>query len=340
LRAAILAGTALSLACGMRPAEARAQDAVGEFYRGKTVYILVGVNVGAAYDLQARLLARHLRAHLPGQPSIVVQNMIGAGGIKMANYLYKIAPQDGTYLGMLGNTLPASQTVGAAGIEFDALNYKWIGAISPIVLTMAAWSSKGVKTIEDARRTETIAAASTKGAITYTFPAMLNAFLGTKFKIVTGYEGLSDMSLALERREADAVASSWSGWKTTKPLWLKEKKLDILIQTEPKTDELKGIPSVEDLAKTDDDRRVIGIIDSGAKLGFPLVAAPGTPPERVAALRGAFEAAMADPAFLKEAQTMSLEVNPVKGAALEGIVRRLHDTPANLVARAKPIIGN
>jgi tripartite-type tricarboxylate transporter receptor subunit TctC len=337
---AVLAAIAGLAAC-VPSFAADAPDAkLAEFYRGKTINLLIGVNVGAAYDLQGRLIARHLRQQIPGQPTIVVQNMVGAGGLKMANYLANIAPHDGTYLGMLGNTLVASQAVQADGVEFDARQFGWVGTIAPIVMTMTTWSSKGLPTMHDVQVKQPIAAASAKGAITYTFPLMMNQFLGANFKIVTGYEGLSDMSLAMERGEADAVASSLSGWKTTKPDWLKDKKIDLIVQTEPKSAELPNVPSVEELAKNDDDRQVIDLIVSGVKIGFPLVATPGVPPERLAMLRRAFSQAMRDPEFRKDAASMQLDVDPVEGEKLQETVGKLLDTRKDLVDRARPIISN
>lgn len=332
-------GTAI--AAGVLLASTMVCDAKADtsFYARKTLNILVGVNVGAAYDLQARLIGRHMKEQLPGLNAVIVQNMIGAGGLKMANFLYNMAPQDGTYLGMLGNTLVASQAVGAPGIMFDAGKFNWIGAISPIVLTMATWHDRGAGDFAAARTTETIAAASARGAITYTFPMMMNVLLGTKFRIVTGYKGLSDMSLALERGEAEAVASSWSGWKTTKREWLRDRKLRILVQTEPKSAELPGVPSVEELAANEDDRQVIELIVSGARLGFPLVAAPGAPRDRVELLRNGFASIMRSGPFRREAEAMALEIDPISGASLQQTVARILATPKHLVERAKPIIA-
>src|SRR5215813_6001861 len=183
--AALLAATVVLGVAGARA------DTVADFYRGKTINVYIGVNVGGGYDFEARLLARFMKAHIPGNPALVPQNMIGAGGIKMANFLYAIAPQDGTAIGMFPNTLIAVQAVGTDGAQYDANKYAWIGSVSTSPLTIAVWHSKGVRTIEDARSRDVVVAASNKGAITYTFPRMLNEFLGTKFKIVSGYQGNS-----------------------------------------------------------------------------------------------------------------------------------------------------
>ncbi|MEA2904222.1 MAG: hypothetical protein QOI12_1609, partial [Alphaproteobacteria bacterium] len=176
-------------------------QSVADFYRGKTVNVLIGVGVGGEYDLQARLVARHIGKHIPGNPLVVPQNMTGAGGIKMANYLFTQAARDGTNIGMLGNNFPATQAVGAQGVLYDSVKFNWLGTMAAVVETMAVWHTAGVKTVDDLRQKEIVAGASGKGAITYIYPSMMNEFLGTKFKIVTGYQGGNEVSFAMERGE-------------------------------------------------------------------------------------------------------------------------------------------
>src|SRR5262244_1099195 len=313
-------------------------DAVADFYRGKTINVYIGVNVGGGYDFEARLLARFMRAHIPGNPTLVPQNMIGAGGIKMANFLYAIAPQDGTAIGMFPNTLIAVQAVGTDGAQYDANRFSWIGSMTTSPLTFTTWHTSGVTTIEEARRRELTVAASNKGAITYTFPRMLNEFLGTKLKIVSGYQGNSTMVVAMERGEVDAVTNSWDSWKSLNPAWLAEKKINLLVQTEPKAKEL-AIPSVQELARNDEDRQVIALILSGDALGKPLAFSPNVPPERVQALRDAFDATIKDPEFIKAAAAARIEVNSIVGVTLQDTVRRVLATPKHLAERARAIIA-
>jgi tripartite-type tricarboxylate transporter receptor subunit TctC len=324
-----------ALSLSMAPAHA---DPVADFYRGKTINVYVGVNVGGGYDFEARLLARYMRAHIPGNPMLVPQNMIGAGGIKMANYLASIAPQDGTAIGMFPNTLIAAQAVGTDSVQYDANKFAWLGAMSLSPLTFAVWHTTGVRTIAEARQRELVVAASNKGAITYTFPRMLNEFLGLRLKIVSGYQGNSTMVVAMERREVDGVTNSWDSWKSLNPTWIAEKKINLLLQTEPKAKEL-AMPSVQELARNEDDRRVIELIVSGDALGKPLAAAPNVPPERVAALRDAFDATLKDPGFIEAANAARIEVNPVRGVALQATVVRVLATPKNLAARARAIVA-
>jgi len=314
-------------------------DSVADFYRGKTISVLIGVNVGGGYDFEARLLARFMRAHIPGNPVLVPQNLIGAGGIKMANFLYSIAAQDGTAIGMFPNTLIAAQAVGTEGVQYDANRFSWIGSISTSPVTLAVWHTAGVASIADAQRREIVVAASNKGAITYTFPHMLNELLGTRFKIVSGYQGNSTMTVAMERGEVQGVTNSWDSWKAFNPAWIAERKIKILVQDEPKAKDLADVPSVQELARNADDRRVIELIVAGDALGKPVAASPNVPAERVKALREAFEATLRDPAFLEAAAAARTEIAPVPGVELQAIVQNVLATPKNLAERAKSIIA-
>ena len=319
-------------------APARA-DSVADFYHGKTITMLIGINVGGGYDFEARLLARFIRAHIPGNPTIIPQNMVGAGGIKMANYLYSIAPQDGTAIGMLAATLPAVQAVGTEGVQFDANKLLWIGSISQSPVTLATWYTSGIETIADARAKEVVAAASNKGAITYTFPHMMNELLGTHIKIVSGYQGNGTMTIAMERGEVQAVTNSWDSWKSFNPEWVAEKKIRILVQTEPKSSELAGIPSVQELARNAEDRQVIDLITSGDGLGTPVAAPPNVPSDRLQALRDAFAATLKDPDFIAAAKAARVEIDPIYSASLQNTVTKVLATPKNLAQRAKAIIA-
>jgi tripartite-type tricarboxylate transporter receptor subunit TctC len=324
---------ALAAVAGASAAQA---DPVADFYRGKTINLLIGVGVGGEYDLQARLVARHIGKHIPGNPSVVPQNMTGAGGLKMANYLYTVAPRDGTFIGMLGNNFPALQAIGGQGVQFDAGRFQWLGTIAPTVETMAVWHTTGVKSLEDARAKEIVAGASGKGAITYIYPTMMNELLGTKFKVVTGYAGGNQINLAMERGEVQARNNTWSSWKATKRAWLDEKKITVIAQAGPKAPDLDA-PSVEDFARSPEERQLIELIVSGTQLGRPLATTPDVPADRVAALRTAFDATMKDPEFRAEAAKLNFEVTPVSGTAMQRIVEKVLATPKDIAARAKPL---
>ncbi len=336
LRSWRMAAAGLLLAAATAPAAAETQS-VADFYRGKTIHMLVGVGVGGEYDLQARLVARHIGKHIPGNPNVVPQNMTGGGGLKMANYLFALAARDGTYIGMLANNFPAIQAVGGQGVQFDAAQFRWLGTIAQTVETMALWHTAGAKSIDDVRQREVVAGASGRGAITYNFPAMMNELLGTRFKIVTGYAGGNEINLAMERGEVLARNNTWSSWKATKPTWLTEKKITIIAQAGPRAGDLDA-PSVEQLARNADERQLIELVVSGTQLGRPLATTPGVPEERVKALRAAFDATMRDPEFLAEAVKLNLEVAPVGGEAMQRIVEKVLSTPKPLAARAKHLL--
>ena len=335
VRARMIPAAGLALAGAMAlPAQAQS---VAEFYRGKTITVLIGTAVGGEYDLQARLVARHVGKHIPGNPNVVPQNMAGAGGINMANHFYNSAPRDGTSIAMMGNNFPATQAVGNKSVKFDAGKFQWLGAIAPTVETMAVWHTTGVKTIDDLRKRETVAGASGRGAITYFYPAMMNEFFGTKFKIVTGYPGGSQINLAMERGEVEARNNSWSSWKATRPAWVKNKLITVVVQAGPRAPDLDA-PSVEQLARTAEDRLTIELIVSGSQLGRPLTTTPDVPADRLAALRTAFRATMKDPEFLKDAAQMNFEIDPVYGEPMQKIVEKILSTPQHLALRAKAIL--
>ena len=327
----LCAGVLLAGATG-----AQAQS-VAEFYRGKTVNVLIGVGVGGEYDLQARLVARHIGKHIPGNPLVVPQNMTGAGGIKMANFLFTQAARDGTNIGMLGNNFPATQAVGGQGVQFDAVKFLWLGSMAAVVETMAVWHTAGVKTIDDLRSKEIIAGASGRGAITYIYPSMMNEFLGTKFKLVTGYEGGNQINLAMERGEVQARNNTWSSWKATKPIWVRDKLINVIAQAGPRASDLDA-PSVEELAKTPDDRKLIELVTSGTHLGRPMATTPDVPADRLAALRAAYRATMTDPEFRADATKAGFEIAPVYGEDMQKIVERIMSTPKELASRAKHLV--
>jgi len=312
-------------------------DPVESFYHGKTINVLIGVAAGGEYDTIARLVARHIGRYIPGHPALLPQNMTGASGLKMINYLANVAPRDGTAIGMISEGMPSLQAVGMDGVQFDANALAWVGAIAPTVETMTVWHTTGVTTLEGARAKEIVTGATARGSITYTFPAMMNELFGTRFKLVTGYTGGNQINLAMERGEVEARNNTWSSWKATRPTWLAERKINILAQSGPRPADLDA-PLLAELAGNDSDRRLIDLVLSGCALGRPLALTPGVPAERVAAVRAAFAAAMRDPDFLAEAKTLNFEVDPISGAALQATVAKILATPPDITRRAKHLL--
>lgn len=312
-----------------------------DFYRGKTIQFFVGYEAGSGYDLYARLLARHYGAHVPGHPNVVVQNMPGAGSIKAANYLYDIAPRDGTQIGMTGRGTPMTPLLGGKGPTFkDDKSFTWIGSMNNEVSVCVAWRNTGVKTIQDAMQRELTTSATSLGADdTTVFPAVLNAMIGTKFKWITGYPGGAAMNLAMERGEAQGRCGwSWSSVKSTQPEWLRDGKISILLQlTLTKHPDLPDTPGIMDFAKTDEQRKVLELIFARQVMGRPVLAPPHLPSERTQALRRGFDAAMSDPAFKADADKGQWEITPVSGEEIENLMARLYATPAPVVELAKQV---
>jgi len=314
-------------------------DPVADFYHGRTINLLIGVNVGGSYDRDARLVARYLGSHLPGNPTVVPQNMIGSGGIVMANYLQGVAAKDGTAIGMIPNTLVANQLVGMASVRYDMGKFHWIGSIMPTAHSaMVAWHGSGVATIDDVRSRQVIAGASPKGSFLYAMPALLNEFLGTRFRIVAGYQGIASIYLAMERGEVDSLGITWGEFKVEKSDLIGDRKVRVLVQSAPKADDLPDVPTVDELARDEADRGPMDFLLSGNALGRPLAAPPGTPPERVAALRAAFEETMRDPRFLHDVAVSRTEFGPIPGEALQRSVEKILATPRPWIERARVIL--
>ncbi|MFM2130535.1 MAG: hypothetical protein RL477_2081 [Pseudomonadota bacterium] len=333
LPAAVIAGLAGALAFS----GAASADAVTDFYKGKRMLLHVGTTPGGEYDTQSRLVSRHLGRHIPGNPTFTVQNMPGGGGIKMALWLYNVPAKDGTSMGVIGNNFPAMQAAGHPSITIDFTKFNWVGAIAPVIETLAVWHTAGVNSVEDLKTKQIIAGATGTASITYLYPMVMNKYLGTKIKVVPGYSGGSIINAAIEKGEVHARNNSWSSWKATKAQWLKEGKIKVLVQAGPKAKDL-NVPSLEELAANDNDRKIIGLIVSGAYLGRPLALTPGVPADRVAAVRKAFDDTMKDPAFLAEAQKLRFDIEPVRGEEMQAYLVKLMAFPKELVPQAREFI--
>ena len=321
-------------ACAGFADSAAAQD-VAAFYKGKTVHSLVGLSAGGGNDLQMRLVARHLSKHIPGNPTVVPQNMIGAAGLVMANYLYRAAPQDGTYIGLLSNTLPSRQAVGLDGVQYDASKFGWMGSISNTVEILLLWKTTDVTTIEEAKKKEIIVGGVGTGGIGSSYPRMINEFVGTKFKVIEGYPGSPQLDLAVERGEVFGRAHTWSGVKASKPNWLANKDVNIIVFGGIKPPDLNGVPNLEDLISDPGNKQIVGIVLAGLKLGYPFTATPNVPAPRLAALRAAFQAVLTDPEFLKETEAMKIDLSPVSWQEMTAVVDATLTAPADVRERAK-----
>jgi tripartite-type tricarboxylate transporter receptor subunit TctC len=319
---------------------ARAQTAA-EFYRGKSIDLEIGYSVGGGYDLYARLVARHLGQHIPGNPTIVPRNMEGAASLRLANYLYAAAPKDGTTIGAISRGAAFDPLLGEKGAQFDASKFSWIGSANNEVSVCVALQSSGITSFNDVLTKPLTIGATGVGDDTYQFPALMNAVLGTKFKMITGYPGGNDITLALERGEVQGRCGwSWSSIVATHKDWVTGKKVLVLVQMSlSKHPDLPDVPLVMDLAKTDEQRQIFKLIFARQVMGRPFAAPPEVPADRLTALRQAFAETMQDKAFLDDAAKGKFEINPVGGEELDALVKEVYQTPANVTKKVVAILG-
>ncbi len=310
-----------------------------DFYRGKQISLIIGTSAGNDYDFRGRLISRHLGRHIPGNPQIVPRNMPGGGGIQAANWTVNLAPRDGTVLHMIMANMMAAQAMGMPGVEFDARKLFWIGNTTSTPNVVNSWFTSGVASIEDVRTRGLVVGApmGTAGAL---YPLLMNALAGTKFKLVTGYPGGNEASLAMERGEVEGRGSnSWAAWKSTKPEWLRDKKINILVQIGLKRHpDLPDVPLMLELAANKADRHLLEFISAETEVARSLVTTPGVPPDRVEALRRAFDAMVRDPDFISEAGKAQMDMSPSTGEEAQKIAEAIVNTPPEIALRAKALI--
>lgn len=311
-----------------------------EFYRGKTVELYIGYSVGGGYDVYARLLARHMGRHIPGNPTIVPKNMEGAGSLRLANWLYNVAPKNGTVFGTIGRGTGFDPLLERRGAQFDATKFTWIGSANNEVSLCVAWHTSGITRFEDLFTKELVVGGTAASADTDQFPRILNGILGTRFRIITGYPGGNDVVLAMERGEVNGRCGwSWSTVKATHPKWLEEKKINILAQLAlSKHPDLPDVPLITELATSQEQRQILQLVFARQVMGRPFLAPPGIPADRAAALRKAFMDTMTDKEFLADAERSQLEINPVPGEELERLVAEVYRTPAALTQKAATLL--
>ncbi|MFZ3309570.1 MAG: tripartite tricarboxylate transporter substrate-binding protein [Xanthobacteraceae bacterium] len=335
--AGIVALTAVS---ALTVPAAQAQSAA-EFYAGKSIELDIGYSVGGGYDLYARLVAQHLGEHIPGHPTIVPRNMEGAASLRLANYLYAAAPHDGTVIGAISRGAAFDPLLNENGAQFDASKFSWIGSATNEVSVCVALQSSGIASFGDVLTQPLTIGATGVGDDTYQFPALMNAVLGTKFKIVTGYPGGNDITLAMERGEVQGRCGwSWSSVVATRMNWITSKKITVLVQMSlSKHPDLPNVPLIMDLAKTDQQRQIFKLIFARQVMGRPFAAPPGVPADRLAVLRQAFSETMKDKAFLVDAEKRKFEINPVDGQQIQALVQEVYQTPAAVTKKAAAILG-
>jgi tripartite-type tricarboxylate transporter receptor subunit TctC len=311
-------------------------DPIADFYRGKTVDMLVGYQAGGGYDIYARAVARHIGKQIPGQPAVIVKNMDGAGGLRVANFVFQSASKDGSVIASTGRGAAFDPLFGNKLAQFDGRRFGWIGSANSEVSICVSIKGSGVDKFEDLYDRELIIAGTGAANDTDQIPKVINGLLNTRFRLATGYPTGAGLQHSMERRETFGRCGwSWSSIKATHPQWVTDGTINLLVQVAlQKHSELPHVPLITDFAKTPEQREVLKTIFASQVLGRPFFTTPDVPMERLAALRRAFDAAMVDKEFLAEAEKLKLEVTPVDGLTVESLVNEIYRSPTEIVSKA------
>jgi tripartite-type tricarboxylate transporter receptor subunit TctC len=314
---------------------------VADFYSGKTLTFIVGADAGGSYDLNARTVATYFVRHLPGHPTAVVQNMPGAGSMRMANAVYTTAPKDGTVIGAAQRLVPFGPLFGEQAAKYDARKMHWLGSTAKEVAIFAVWHTSRQRTAHDLFTRETIVGGTQPGTDTVLYANVLNNVLGTKLRIVSGYSSSIPILLAMERGEVEGIANwSWSDVGNTRPTWIPEKKIRVLMQLGlTKHPDLPDVPLVMDFAKNAEQRQLLEVLMGMKDLGRPFFVAPEVADDRVTALEAAFLATMADKDFLAESKRVKRDIDPVSGAEMHEILDRAYALSPDMVAKARAAVS-
>ena len=334
MRKALAGALALALGVGFAAA-AQAQQSAADFYKGKTVRVMVGHPPGGSYDFYARLAADMLKVHLPQAASVIVENKPGGGGVVATNYLYSQAPRDGTVLAVFPETIANTQVMEPDVGKWKVQDMRYIGSFSPVNTAFVRRKDSPSKTTEDMKRQESIVGCTGTTAQSYQYPALLKVLGGYKFKMICGYPGASEYSIALERGEIDLVSSAWNSWRVTQSRQLGNGELVAVIQTGLKRNhELQNVPLMQELVDDAFAKQVIEFASAGAMIGRALLAGPGVPEDRIAYLRAVFDKMVADPAMIDMATRRNLELDPASGAVVQGYSDAIVKTPADIILKA------
>jgi tripartite-type tricarboxylate transporter receptor subunit TctC len=328
----------LGLAIGLLlPVAAPAQE---NFYKDKTVTIIVGFGVGGGYDSYARLLSRYISNFIPGNPSVVVQNMEGAGSLRAANHVYNVAPKDGTVIAAVNPTVLMFQILGGKEARYESGKLNWLGSVANANNSVIMWHASGIKSIEDAKTKEVPVAGTGTTSYAYIYPTIMNATLGTKFKVINGYKGSADMDLAMEAGEvAGRSGASLASLAAEKADWLRDKKINFLVQIGFEKDPtLPDVPLLSDLVKSDREKQIVSVVTLPTSVGYAYWVAPEVPAERVRILREALAKTVADPQFLAEAKKLALDIRFQSGEQLQRIVENVANTPKPVIEETAAIL--
>jgi tripartite-type tricarboxylate transporter receptor subunit TctC len=320
-------------------APALAQSAGEPFAGGKPLTMVIGFGPGGGYDLWARTLSRHIGKHLPGNPTVVPQNMPGAGSLVAANHIYNAAPKDGTVMGIIARDAALAELTGMQGARFEATKISWIGSPATETNVCIAYRTAKVSSAKDLLERELILGNTGPGTGTYTYPKALAGILGMKFKLISGFPSSSDVFLAMERGEVEGICESLDSVTGKKPDWIEKGTVKVLFQAgiEPNP-HLKDVPFVLDLAKTEEDKQALRFLYAGQGIGRPFVAPPELPPARLKMLRDAFNATMKDPDFMADVKKQKLELEPQNGEQLERLIKELFTTPKPVIDKVGQLV--
>jgi tripartite-type tricarboxylate transporter receptor subunit TctC len=328
-------GAAFGVVLALAPISAQAAG-VEDFYKGKIVSLIIGYSVGGGYDLYGRLLARHMAKYIPGRPTIVPQNLTGAGSLRAASFLYSAAPKDGTVFGTFGRTIATNPLLMPTGAPFDATKLTWLGSITNEVSTCVTWHTSPVKTWQDSLEKPINMGGEGTGADPDVYALLYKNVFGAKWKLVTGYHGTNDTMLAMERGEVDGLCGvSGSTLKSLHMQWLNDKKVNVIIQAAlKKQPELADVPLASELAKDPEQLQILKLLLTTQEMARPFAAPPDIPADRKAALIAAFEKTMQDPEFRAEAQKLSMDVNPLDAKTMDQLLAELYATPKSVLEKA------
>jgi tripartite-type tricarboxylate transporter receptor subunit TctC len=319
-------------------AQPAAADSVADFYKGKTIAILMGTGPGGSFDLYGRTIAEHFARHIPGNPNIIVEHMPGAGGVIAGNHIYGTAPQDGTKM-LLSHAIPLSEKLTPTGVRFESAKFHWLGAYDAIAQMMMLWHTAPANNIEQLKTAGLVIGSFSKSHLTYQWASLLKDAIGAKYKVVSGYRSGNDCNLAMERGEISGWAASWENLNGTRPQWVTEKKVKLLAQfTLEREPYLKDVPTLMELAPPNK-KDVAEFVISGTPFARAIAVGPGVPAERVAALRKAFDDLMKDKAFLADAEKRKLAIGPRTAAQVHALVNKLASASPDLITRVKRAIG-
>lgn len=315
--------------------------AAAQSFAGKTITIVTSTGAGGTYDLTARLTARHMPRFLEGSPNMIVQNMPGGGHVLATNFMYNVAPKDGTTIATVNNVIPLHQVINGEGVRYDASKFHWLGSTGAKNSAVYVWqaAAPGIKSIADVKKTEVTLGATGAGSSTVMYTRAMNNLIDTKFRLITGYKQVSEIEIAMQRGEVQASTGSMSSILVGHPEWITDKKLVFLAQMGAKRDKIiPDAPLLTELVESDDDRQIMKLLSSPLVLGCPFFTPPGVDNARVTALRTAFEKTLNDPAFQAEAEKSGFPIDPIGGAELGEMISDLVNTPPAVVAKAKSAI--